>query len=901
MDARSFTFLFTDIEGSTKLWETYPEQMTVALSRHDDILRAVIKQNSGRVFKTIGDAFCAAFTQPPDGLDAALAIQAQLAAEEWPLPEPIRVRVALHSGPAEERDGDYFGPTLNRVARLLAIVHGGQVLVSETVAPELNVPLEDMGMHRLKDLSQPARVFQVLHPDLPSDLPPLRSLSYLPNNLPQQLSTFVGREAELSEVKKELSEHRLLTLIGSGGCGKTRLALQAAADLLSEYPVGVWLVELAAISDPHLVGPMLVTAMGLRVPAGASPVDVVAEQIGNNAVLVLMDNCEHLIDACAQLANALLSRCPAARVMATSREPLRVGGEQTWRVPSLSVPTATAGITATQLMDSESGKLFRDRAALSQPQFEITDTNALPIAQICERLDGIPLAIELAAARCKVLSPEQIAMRLDDQFRLLAGGSRTDLPRHQTLRATIDWSYQLLNEEERAVFRRLSVFRRGWPLEAAESVCESDDVDAFAVMDTMSLLVDKSLALASDERFSMLGSIRSYGLETLMEAGEAAETGRKHRDWYASFVSRIGPDLDGPNVGARLRELEIEQDNIRAAMEYCLTEDDGGQALLAIIEVISRFWFIRGSFEEGLRWVERALEKAPAAPASLRGHAEYVAAVCRTEMGDYPVAKERYEESLRLRREAEDLPGLATTLNGYGILTSQQGGYQEAMALYEESLEINRQLGRRQAEIRVLNNLGILSKRLGNAARAKELYAEALAASRTLGSRAEEAMFLNNLGNIEMADGQFDHAAKLFEEALLVSREVGNRPGEALNLGNLGDLYREAGDLDRAHTAHADSLRIRKELGDRLGIAFNLEGLASISARRGDSERAVRLFSVADRLRTDIGSPLAPSEREGIDGTMDDLRSSLGEASFKALWTEGHELGMEDAIEDASL
>jgi class 3 adenylate cyclase len=474
------TFLFTDIEGSTRLWEQHPGAMEAALTRHDALAATVIQQHDGSLVKHRGegDSLFAVFPRATDAVAAAVALQQALRAEPWPDEIPLRVRMALHTGDAAVRDGDYFGAAVNRCARLRAVAHGGQLLLSsatqELVRDSLpeEVGFRDLGEHRLRDLARPERVYQLLHPDLPADFPLLTSLNTLPNNLPQQVTSFVGREKEMAEVRRLLTTTRLLTLTGSGGTGKTRLTLQVAADLLEGDGDGVWLVELAPLADPALVPQAVATALGIREEPGKPLDQTLVEYLRPKRLLLLLDNCEHLLSACAGLAGQILRGCPNVQIMATSREGLNIPGETTYRLPSLSLPDPRQlPSTVEGLTQYEAVKLFIDRATAAVPSFTVTNQNAPAVAQLCVRLDGIPLAIELAAARVKAMSVEQINGRIADMFRLLTGGSRTALPRQQTLRAAIDWSYDLLSEKEKILLRRLSVFAGGWTLEAVEQVC----------------------------------------------------------------------------------------------------------------------------------------------------------------------------------------------------------------------------------------------------------------------------------------------------------------------------------------------------------------------------------------------------------------------------------------------
>jgi class 3 adenylate cyclase len=476
----TITFLFTDIEGSTRLWEQYPAAMEAALARHDALAEAVIEQHEGRLVKHRGegDSLFAVFARAVDAVAAAVALQQALAAEPWPAEAAPRVRMSLHTGDAAFREGDYFGAAVNRCARLRAVAHGGQLLLSSATQELIRdalpdeVSLRDLGEHRLRDLARPERIFQLLHPDLPSDFPPLTSLNSLPHNLPQQVTSFIGREKEMAEVRRLLATTRLLTLTGSGGTGKTRVSLQVAADLLEGGGDGVWLVELAPLADPGLVPQAVATALGIREEPGKPLSQSLVDFLKPKRLLLLLDNCEHLLSACAELAELILRSCPGVQILATSREGLNIPGETTYRLPSLTLPDPRQPTpTAESLSQYEAVRLFIDRATAAVPSFAVTNQNAPAVAQLCVRLDGIPLAIELAAARVKAMSVEQINGRIADMFRLLTGGSRTALPRQQTLRAAIDWSYDLLSEKEKILLRRLSVFAGGWTLEAAEQVC----------------------------------------------------------------------------------------------------------------------------------------------------------------------------------------------------------------------------------------------------------------------------------------------------------------------------------------------------------------------------------------------------------------------------------------------
>ncbi|HKY50325.1 MAG TPA: adenylate/guanylate cyclase domain-containing protein, partial [Candidatus Limnocylindria bacterium] len=616
------TFLFTDIEGSTRLWQVYPTAMKEALARHHALLQHAVDSHDGYLFQIVGDAICAAFRSAADGLGAALTAQHALARESWGQTGPLRVRMALHTGFADVRAGEYksgeyaSGLTLSRTSRLLSAGHGGQILLShateELVRDDLppTVGLRDLGERRLRDLIRAERIFQAVDPGLPSEFPPLKTLDATPNNLPIQVTSFVGREREIRDVTGLLKDTRLLTLLGPGGTGKTRLSLQVAANLIDGYADGVWFVEFAPLYDPELVPQAVASTLGVREEPGRPALTTLSEYLRRRTVLLILDNCEHLIDACARLADALLRSCPGVNVLTSSREALGTAGEVTYRVPSLSLPDPRQLPSLERLADYEAVRLLVERASAVKPGFKITDANAAAAVQICQRLDGIPLAIELAAARLKDLSPREIAAHLDERFRLLTAGSRTAMPRHQTLRGLIDWSYELLPEFERALLRRVSVFAGGWHLAAAEAV----DPDA---LDLLGRLVDKSLVVADEEdgetRYGLLETIRQYGLEKLRETSDEPMVRDRHRDFYVALVESSAPNLQGPDQATWLARLETEHDNVRAALRWSL-EGGNVEAAFRLGAALDSFWDTRGHISEGRQWIEQIVARAGELP-----------------------------------------------------------------------------------------------------------------------------------------------------------------------------------------------------------------------------------------------------------------------------------------------
>jgi predicted ATPase/class 3 adenylate cyclase len=619
------TFLFSDIEGSTRLAQEHSDSWEALRARHHAILQSAMEANNGYVFQIIGDAFCVGFHNAGDAVRAAIQSQVGLCREQWG-EAPIRVRMGIHTGKAEiQAGGQYIGYlSMSRVQRVMSVAYGGQVLISnpssELMRGELpeGVSLMDMKEHRLKGLLNPEHLWQAVSPDLPRDFPPLQSLNEIPNNLPIQLTSFIGREKEIEELIKALDDHHIVTLTGSGGTGKTRLSLEVAAGGIDSFPGGAWFVELAPVTDPELVPNTLANLLGLRESGETkqSLSELICGYLASRKVLLVFDNCEHLIEACARFADLLLRSCKDVKILATSREALGVAGELAWHVPSLSLPDVNQLPSFEQLSQYEAVRLFIERALLVQPHFKVTKDNAPAIAQVCFRLDGIPLALELAAARANVLTVEQISKRLDDRFRLLTGGSRTALPRQQTLRAMIDWSYNLLSEQERLLFRRLAVFVGGWTLEAAEAVCSGEGLGPDLVLELLSQLVNKSLVVMvevnGESRYHCLETIRQYGREKLFESEEAATIRDRHLDTYIQLAEQGYEELQGRNDLVWIEKLEMENDNFRAALSWSL-ESPGvdPQKALQLSGALQDFWVYEGR----LPMVERD-------PGESRGYAD---------------------------------------------------------------------------------------------------------------------------------------------------------------------------------------------------------------------------------------------------------------------------------------
>ena len=912
LPAGTLTFLLTDLEGSSRLWERRPQVMAQAIPRYETLAASVLSPQGGALIKSRGegDSLFAVFARATDAVAAACALQQAFHAEEWPPETPVRVRIALHTGEAELRDGDYYGQAVNRCARLRAIGHGGQTLLSaatfELVRDGLppDAGFKDLGEQKLRDLQRPERVYQLLPPGLPTDFPPLLSLDALPNNLPLQLTNFIGREKEMAEAGRLLERTRLLTLTGSGGCGKTRLSLQVAADLLEQYPHGVWLVELAALADADRVPGAVAAALGVREDAGRDITQTLEEYLKPKHLLLVLDNCEHLLPACAALAEALLRAAPGLRLLATSRQGLGIGGETTYPVPSLSLPDPAAGPpTPESLSQYEAASLFIERALAASPSFAVTNRNAPALAQVCARLDGIPLALILAAARVRGLSVEQIHQRLDNVFRLLVGGSRTALPRQQTLRATLDWSYDLLDAPERVLLRRLSVFSGGWTLEAAESVCSGGPIAPDDALELLLALVDKSLVVADAQgetpRYRFLETVRQYAQDRLVESGEREALRARHRDYFLALAEAALPHLRTEQQKGWMERLEAEHDNLRTALAWCREAADGAEPGLRLTRALWHFWIVRGYLSEGRRHIASALAREGEVSAEVRATALSCAGGLAYHQSDFAAARALYEESLTLRRRIGDKLGIAHSLNNMGNVTSDQGDYAAARIFYAESLTLYRELGNRHAVADVLMNQGNMADAEGNDQVARTLYEECLGLYREAGDQRGTANVLSSIAVLVEQKGDYTAAQALYEENLAVYRKLGFKSGVADSLQNLGWLACGRGELASARALYTESLSLRWELGEEGRIAISLEALTRLDWAEERADRAARLLGAAARLRESIGLPLPPKDCPKHDRRMAEVRQALGEEGFASAWMKGQSLTLDQAVEYA--
>ncbi len=898
------TFLFTDVEGSTRLAQALGDGFLGIVQQQRDVLRAALAAHGGVEVSTEGDGLFAVFRTAGPAVASAIAAQKALAAHPWPSAVVVRVRMGLHTGEAALLGDGYVGLDVHRAARICAAGHGGQILISESTRTLLDgtqaVDLTDLGPHRLKDLQRPERLYQVGARDLPAAFPPLKSLNASPNNLPVQLTSFIGRSREIVQARQMLEGARLVSLLGPGGTGKTRLALQVAAEVFERFPDGVWLVELAPISDPMLVAEAVASAVGIHQPARAAA-DAVADVLRPKKALLVLDNCEHLQDASALLADTLLRRCPDLRILATSREPLAVAGEITFRVPPLGIPKPDGTQPPDHGGQFAAVQLFVERAAQFRPGFQVTAENVAVIAQICRRLDGMPLAIELAAARVKVLSVEQIAARLDDRFRLLTGGFRTELPHHQTLRATMDWSYDLLDEDEARVFRRLAVFVGGFALDAAEQVCAGGPIDSGHVLDLLARLVDKSLIVAEDapsgdQRYRLLETIRQYALDRLVESGEAEALRVHHQAHYQGLAEQAERHLHGPEQKAWLDRLQAEHDNLRSALQWTSTDPAGAEAGLRLAGALWWFWDVRGFWNEGRRWLRETLARGEGASAEARVKAMNAAASLAIWAGHTAEAGTLAQESLVLSQQIGDKRSTASCLVVLGVEACRLEDYRRARELGSEGLSISSQLGDGWGSSLARIVLAFVAREQRDFETATELLQESLKGLQAMGHQWGIALVTNTLGLVARDQGDDERARELLEEAFRRFEALGDRSFMAYASLILGVIAVAGGRVAEAEVQFCASLRARRDLQDRRGIATCLAALGCAASRQDAFERAARLFGAAETTRDAVGGSVPTLIRSEYEERVSATRQALGDAAFAAAWAVGKAMDAEDAV-----
>ncbi len=863
------TFLFTDIEGSTELAQHYPDALPALLARHHTILREAIQAHHGLVFKIIGDAFCAAFPAADDPLNATVAAQRVLQHEAWS-PAPIKVRMGLNSGNAQpELDGDrvveYIGYlTLTLAQRIMSTAYGGQVLISNATAELLrgNLPsditLRDMGEHRLKGLTNLEHIWQLTAPDLTADFPPLHTLNVIPNNLPTQLTSFIGRAKEIAEVNALFNTARLVTLTGSGGTGKTRLSIEIGTQELPSFANGVWLIELAPLTDPAQIIPALAQAFGLQELPSTPLASLVTDYLRDKKLLLILDNCEHLIQACARLANDLLHHCAGLKLLTSSREALGIAGEMAYHTPSLA--------------ESESTRLFVERARAANPKFALTDSNRSAIHQVCLRLDGIPLAIELAAARTKLLSAEQIAARLDDLFRLLVGGSRTALPRQQTLRALIDWSYDLLSEEEKQLLRNASVFIGGWTLDALEAI--SDDSNAIEHLEG---LVNKSLVVTEERnnemRYFMLETIRQYAREKLFEAKQSSAARDRHFVYFNELSETVWDMISSANSVAIVNKSNDEVENFRAALEWGLVNHVEEAVRLAANFCAILRWM--GKPAEGVALAQSAVERARALPPvegsantvrqKLIAWALFVQADAGIALGNILLSMQASKEAIAISRVTDDKKILGYSLLIYFNTTTfshapdGEAAAREGLDIFTH--EVNDSFGLNMAYM----CMATIAANKGDEVEKQKYFGKLKETTSEATDSFQAGLFLFSIGMIENTHGNYQAAKQIFEDGMNIFKRIRDTGFQQVMQSELGHIARHTGNLGEAKAIYHETIRSWQESGNRGAIANQLECFAFLAIADEEPQRAAKLFGAAEALRDKAQSPMTDNERVEYD------------------------------------
>jgi predicted ATPase/class 3 adenylate cyclase len=895
-ESTTLTFLFTDIEGSTSKWEEQPEQMAQAVGRHDALLRETVQRHRGRVVKTTGDGIYAVFETPADGLAAIIDIQLALLNPAATAGVALRVRSGLHTGPVQARDNDYFGSTVNRAARIMNAAHGGQILVSQAIADDLagalpaNVSLKGLGAVRLRGLSASEAVFQVMHPRLYQNFPALRELEATPNNLPQQLTSFIGRESERQEIEEMLHGTRLLTLLGMGGLGKTRLALAIGTSVMDAYPDGVWFVDLQMIRDDALVASEAARVLGVREEPGRPLVQTLTAHVRTRKLMLILDNCEQVVDTCAELANAILRGAPDVRVVTTSRIALRVPGEQTYVVQPLPVPMRTESLDA--LRKSTAVQLFVERAKLHKPSFALNEREAPAVAELVFRLEGIPLALELAAARVRTLTVADINKRLTDRYKILIGGDRTLQARQQTLRALVDWSYDLLEEGEQVLLARLSVFAGGFGLAAVETVCGVDPLTAEDVLDVVTSLVEKSLLRVEESddgvRYRLLETIRDYAREKLIMRDELFKLRTAHCDYYFVMAKAANRGSQGAEQGEWNRRVETELDNIRAAISYAL--EGGGDPIIGVkLEVaLMGFWILRGYSTEGRRYVRAALALPEVQASDLaHAHALYVGAGLADAQGNHGEAKGMLEACLALRRKLGEPVDVAATLSTLSLVRLHAGDAEGAFTGEQEALELFRRLDNPIGEAIGLLHLGQIHAYVGEEKKAIEHLEQCLALAQRIKYSEVESECEVNLGELALDAGDAAAASKRFSRALSVCRDAGNRRGESTALWGLGKIDRMRGDLNAARVRLGGALRAFRAYEMHEELLGCLEDHAALWHALGNDAEAARMHAAVDVSRQRLALRRSPRAEARVRAMIASLRAGMGDTAFDAAWSAG--------------
>lgn len=950
------TFLFTDIEGSTKLSQEFPDTYSEAMDKHNSILTNAIESNNGFIFKIAGDSFCCAFAIAEDAVKAAVMAQKDFAFEtagQAVSDAVIKVRIGIHTGNAEWTGTDYIGyVALARVNRIMSAACGEQIIISNNTHElviekftgvgkdsDTKITFRDLGERRLKDLIQALNLYQVVAPDLREDFPPLKTLDARPNNLPAQLTSFIGREKEMKDIKLHLLKSSLLTLLGPGGTGKTRLALQAGAEMIDDFENGVWLVELAAITEPSFVAGEIASVFNLKSAGSKEIIEILRNYLREKELLLILDNCEHLIHECASITDQLLHTCKKLKILTSSREPLQISGEIVYSVPSLSMPNTKVSLTAKALTQYESVQLFVDRATSVKSDFKVTNENAPALAQLCYDLDGIPLAIELASARINVLPVEKILERLKDMFNLLTRGNRTLLPRQQTLRALIDWSYDLLSEKEKILLQRVSIFTGGWTLEAAEAICSDEPLEELEILDLISNLINKSLVKMyeseNESRYIMLETIRKYGEEKLSASKEKLNIQNKSFEFFYKFIEGSDTKLSGSEQRVWIRQINTEYENIRESLRWAL-ENVPESALKMSIE-LGKFWELQSHFKEALETLGKCLENSLKVDPLSKAKGIFWKGFFSVQQAKYKEANECLNQSIGMFRELNYKEGeamalislatiavfevdyekinlysdqslvlsgeinnrsyIARNLQNIAIGLMQQGKHDEARKKFEESIAIYRELNDPVQLAKIIGNIGALEYLMTNYDKARIVLEESLLIRHELGDKQGISIALVNIGAVAYMQKDYDNARRILEQSLVILKELGDRRIYVTPLSTLGTVAYETGDIPLAVKYLNESLIISHEVGDKYTMAKCFEGFADILIQLKKFESACKLTSKYFSLLESTQKNVIEGETIRVETMRASIKENLSDEEFEKLWSEGKTMTNEEGIE----
>lgn len=843
------TFLFSDIEDQISIAQKFPDQIKPVLESHDEILNNAVLSNSGFVFKTIGNSFCCAFTNAKDAVKSAKEIQQKLNDIKTNGIE-LKVKIGIHTGHAEWNGSDYMGYiTLARTQRVMSSAHGQQAVISETSYNSIDssslkdVSFRDLGQRKLKDLIQPLKIYQIMIPEVRIDFPPLKTLDERPNNLPFQTNSFIGREKELNGIKDLLRQNRIVTLTGTGGTGKSRLSLQIAAEVIDEFKDGVWLIELASLRDQQFIQSEIMKVLGLQHNPLTPDEKIITSHLRNKELLLILDNCEHLIHESASIAESILRQCPYVKLLTTSREPLKCEGEFTYLVPSLTLPEQNIKIVPEVLVQFESVRLFIERALAVNSAFRITNDNASAVASICNRLDGIPLALELAAARTKILSPEKINEKLNDRFRLLADGKRETLQRQKTLKALIDWSYDLLNDDEKSLWSKSSVFSGGWNLEDAEGLLANEE-NNFDMLEVTASLVEKSIIVYSvdTDRYRMLESIREYGLEKLKESGAFDRYRSAHMRYFSGIFINLHKSIgNAADPTEFFNKIETEYQNIQSA----LTTSYETKVIYPGIELacsLSKYYTLRGKISDARYWFDRLMIDMPDVDDLMIAKAKRVAAIFESQSANHKKALQLSQESLHYFKTADDKNGISLALSMMGLVYLDLNDFQSAEPCLTESLQLKRELKDEVGICSTLNSLGLMNLNQGMYTEAGKYFQDCLDLAISIDDKEYMSIGYNNLAQIYGENGDIDMAVTYFEKGLELDKVLGNLSGMSVGLSDLAVAEIARNNFGKATELFEQSIKMARETGYTESLFFSLAGLGIVKFKENNFEEAKRIL-----------------------------------------------------------